>query len=85
MNDFKFTKALMNQTSATPSSNLHSMTDVARLERIHDNMAGINPITKQSLTKPTAPQTPAVQPVQEQNNQLHEQMEIMNNLKPTNN
>ncbi len=82
MNDFKFTKALMNQTSSTTTSNMHSMTDLARLERIHDNMAGINPITKQAMNKPvTQPVNP---PVQEQDNQLRDQLNTMNNLKPTN-
>lgn len=82
MNDFKFTKALLNQTAATTNSNLHSMTDLARLERIHDNMAGINPITKEAINKPSIPH---VEPkIDNQNNQLRDQINALNNIKKTN-
>lgn len=83
MNDFKFTKALLNQTSATTTSNLHNMTDMARLERIHDNMAGINPITKEVMNN-QKPQ-PVVEPkVEDQTNQLRDQINALNSVKTTN-
>lgn len=82
MNDFKFTKALLKQTSATTPSNLHSMTDIARIERIHDNMAGINPITKELMNKP--PISNNEKPNIEQNNQLREQMSSLRQIKTTN-
>ncbi len=82
MNDFKFTKALLNQTSATTPSNLHSMTDMARIERIHDNMAGINPITKEPINKQVI--NDKKPEMATQNDELRSQINALNQIKRTN-
>ncbi len=83
MNDFKFTKALLKQTSANTPSNLHSMTDMARIERIHDNMAGINPITKELMNKQPISNNPTPK-IEQQENQLRDQINALNQIKRTN-
>lgn len=41
MKDFKFTKSIMNAETAKTNSKFVQMTDIDRLERIHDNMASM--------------------------------------------
>ena len=72
MNDYKFTKALLNKTPATTTSNMHGLTDMDRIERIHDNMSGINPITKEKMVKTPLDQNRNF--VSKQDNQLQDNL-----------
>ena len=83
MNDFKFTKALLKQTSTSTPSNLHSMTDIARIERIHDNMSGINPITKEPINKQSISDKQQAK-IEQDNSQLRDQINALKELKRTN-
>ena len=84
MNDFKFTKSLLKETEAKTSSNLHSMTDIARLERIHDNMSGINPYTKKPMEEKKIEELEENKEITTQDNKLHDQLSTLRNIKTTN-
>ena len=53
MDNFNFTKAFVNtEKKTTTSSSFVKMNDLNRIERINDNMHGINPYLKTKQEKP---------------------------------
>lgn len=78
--NFNFTKSLIkpSESSTVTNSNFNKMTELNRMERIHDNMAGINPYTKERNDKISNNKEP-IKDVQ--TNQLREQIITMNSLK----
>lgn len=71
MNDFKFTKAIMNRQTTTDSK-FNTMTDIDKIQRIHDNM--------ETMFKKT--ESKQIEVVKQDNNDMfRNRINALNNIK----
>lgn len=78
MNNFNFTKAFINvNKNTTTESNFVKANDLNRIERINDNMNGINPYLKTKQNEPVVKQ----QNVENNTDIYRNRINAMNNIK----
>lgn len=75
MNNYDFTKSFIREDMSKPNEALNKSNELNRLKRINDNMNGINPFTREKLTKEDTKQD-----VIEQDN-LVNRIEALKNIK----
>ena len=75
MNNYDFTKSFIQGDITKPNETLNKSNELNRLKRISDNMNGINPFTKEKLSK-----TEEKENIVEQDN-LVNRIEALRNIK----
>lgn len=83
MNNFNFTKSFIPKTTQDNSNSdiMNYNNEVKRLERINDNMNGINPYTKESLMRKSEKTNLENQSDDKEEDTIRKSIEALNSIK----